>query len=162
MRRCSARAGFTILEVLVAMGILLFGMVAVLALLTWGAGTTRSAQLRTSAAAAAEAVVADLEESLFPEVGGEAGEPLEIQARRPPGAAGVSYSARAVQNPERPVEYRVDVEMTWDSQGVRKDLSFTTLLLREVPFGERLRRAHVRATAPAEQAPLESSPGSDR
>ena len=56
----TARAGFTILEVLVAMAILLVGMTAVLGLLTFGAALTRTAQLRMEGASAVEAVNIDL------------------------------------------------------------------------------------------------------
>src|SRR5439155_26732903 len=80
-KRHAARAGFTILEILIAMGILLFGMTAILGLLTFGAALGRTAQLRTSAAAVAEAVVADLEETLFPVKDGEAGEPAPLEGR---------------------------------------------------------------------------------
>ncbi len=140
MRQPSRRAGFTILEVLIAMGILLFGMTAILGLLTYGTAMSRSAHLRTTAASAVQSVVADLEESLFPEVDGEAGEPRDVVERRLSGAADIAYSARARPNPDRPEEYRVDVELFWTSQGVRREKRFTTLLLREIPFGERLRR----------------------
>ena len=70
MKRAHARSGFTILEVLVAMAILLFGMTTILGLLTYGTALSRTAQLRTSAASAAQATIADLEETFFPEVAG--------------------------------------------------------------------------------------------
>jgi hypothetical protein len=57
------------IEVLVALAILVFGMTAVLGLLTFGAALSRTALLRTSAAAASHAVVADLEETMFPRRG---------------------------------------------------------------------------------------------
>lgn len=139
-----ARSGFTLVEILAALGILLFGMAAVLGLLTFGAALTRTAELRTTAASAVEAVVADLEERMFP-LGedGEAGEPLAIEGRPLAGSGGVVYSARATQNPDRPHEYRVDVELSWQSGGVRREKRFSTLLIREVPFGERLRQRFV-------------------
>ncbi len=147
-----SRAGFTIIEVLVALAILLFGMTAVLGMLTFGAALTRTALLRTSAASASHAVVADLEETLFPMVGGlqeaeagvgEAGPPVEVKERSLPGMPDLVYSAHARENPKRPLEYRVDVEMSWKSAGVRREMSFSTLLVREIPFGERLRQRFV-------------------
>jgi hypothetical protein len=53
------------------------------------------------------------------------------------------YSATARPNPARPDEYRVDVDMSWKSEGVQREKRFTTILLREIPFGERLRRQFV-------------------
>jgi hypothetical protein len=37
----------------------------------------------------------------------------------------------------------VDVVVAWTSGGVRRTRAFSALLLREVPFGERLRRQFV-------------------
>jgi len=141
--RSRRAAGFTIVEVMLAMVILLIGATAVLGLLTFGATLTRAAQLRTAAASALDAVDADLEQVLFPFADGEVGEPVKIADRRVPGAPGVVYSAEAVQNPANPREYRVDVEMRWESGGVRRSRSFSQLRLRQIGFGERLRREFV-------------------
>jgi prepilin-type N-terminal cleavage/methylation domain-containing protein len=136
-------SGFTILEVLLAMAILLFGMTAVLGLLTFGAALSRSALVRTTSAAAVEATVADLEETMFPVVDGDAGPPIEIKDRALPSLPDVVYSAVAHENPAHPLEYRVDIEMSWKSAGVQREKRFSTLLLREIPFGERLRKQFV-------------------
>lgn len=150
----SRRGGFTLIEVVLAMGILVFGMSVLLSLFTFGAAVTRSSALRTASAATVEAVLADLEESLFPlEPDGTVGEPGEVVDRPVPGAPGVVYSATATPNPDDPLEYRVDVELTWDSGGVRRATSFRTLLLREVPFGERMRRRFVGGPPPPSSAP---------
>lgn len=161
MKRAHRESGFTILEVLVAMAILLFGMTTILGLLTYGTALSRTAQLRTAAASAAQATIADLEETFFPEVGGEAGEPVEVVDRAVPGADGLVYSARGRPNPERPLEYRVDVSMTWSSQGVKREKRFTTLLQRETTFGERLRRrvAPAAAAEPTKPAAGKPAPG---
>jgi hypothetical protein len=123
------------------MSILLIGMTAILSMLTFGAALSRTASLRTAGSAAIEAVQADLEETLFPlEEDGSVGEPRPVVGRPVPGAPGVLYDAKATQNPDRPLEYRVDVEIAWKSSGVRRTQAFTTLMLREVPFGVRMRR----------------------
>lgn len=141
MKRSPNRSGFTLVEVLVALAILLFGLTAVLGLLTFGSALSRSAQLRTMGASAAEAVVADLQETLFPlDSNSEAGEPRKIADREVPGSKGLIYSATAQANPEQPKEYRVDIRMRWTSGGVEREREFTTVLLREIPFSERLRR----------------------
>jgi len=149
--RAQRRAGFTILEVLVAMSILLVGMTAILGLLSFGATMTRSAALKSAAAISVEAIVADLEESLFPLVLDPAtkswvvGEPIAIEDREVPGHEGVRYSARAVGDPSDkraggPLRYRVDIEVQWMAGGRTRSKTFQTLMLREIPFGERLRR----------------------
>ena len=161
-----SRAAFTIIEVIVAMGILLVGMSSILGLLSFGAAMSRTAALRTAAAASIEAVVADLEESLFPLTrdattgAWQVGEPAAIVDRPLPNKPGVTYSARATGNPLEskrpggPLRYEVAVEMNWNSGGRSRSKVFHVLLLREVPFGERLRREFVQdksgaATAPA-------------
>jgi general secretion pathway protein I len=146
------RAGFTIVEVVLAMAILLVGMSTILGLLSFGAAMSRTASLRAGAANAVEAVLADLEERLFPlvlEEGVEVvGEPAPIERREIPGHPGLVYSAQATPNPDDPLEYRVDVELSWSTAGSRRTRKFTTLLLREVPFGERLRRRLIEGLEP--------------
>ncbi|MCC7012539.1 MAG: prepilin-type N-terminal cleavage/methylation domain-containing protein [Planctomycetes bacterium] len=155
VRRRSRRAAFTIVEVVVAMGILLVGMSAILGLLTFGAAMTRNAALKTAGASAVEAIVADLEEGLFPIVKDEqtgefvVGAPQAIEGRAVPGHPGLTYSARGVPDPDDratpggALRWRVDVEIRWVTSGRARTRSFSTLLLRQVPFGERLRREFI-------------------
>jgi len=147
--RSAPRGGFTIVEVVLAMGILLVGAAAILSMLTFGASLTRAAQLRTAAAAAVEAVRADIETHLFPYdpsrdgEGDEIGAPITIVDRAVPGLEHVVYSATATQNPELAREYRVDVDFQWTSGGVQQKKRITWIMLREISFGERLRRRFV-------------------
>lgn len=145
-------AGFTVLEVVLAMSILLIGVTAVLGLLSFGAALARTANLRVEAANAVEAVVADLEARLFPlvEVDGVdvAGEPIDVVDRAVPGHPALAYSATATPSPTppapgQPQEYRVDVSISWSNAGAERSRDFQLLLLREVPFGERLRQRAV-------------------
>ncbi len=144
----SRRGGFTLLEVLLAMVLLFVGMASILGLLSFGAGLARTAELRGASAEAIESVLTDLEERLFPlerdasgaDVVGEPRERVDVPV---PGHPGLSYSTRSTPNPENPLEYRVDVEIRWSVGGSTRTKSFTTLLLRQIPFGERLRRDFV-------------------
>jgi len=164
-----SKRGFTILEVLVAMAILLVGMTAVLGLLSFGAAMARSAALKSAAAISVEAIVADLEESLFPltqEPGTSrwvVGEPIAIEDRPVPGHAGVSYSARAIGDPSDkraggPLRYRVEIQVQWTAGGRVRSKTFQTLMLREIPFGERLRRLLVEQTQGASPSSSSSNP----
>ncbi len=139
------RRGFTLIEVVLAMGILVMGMTVILSLLTFGAALTRSAATRTRASTVIESVIGDLEQSLFPlEQDGTVGDPPEvIEGRLVPGVVGVVYDARTRPNPDDPNEYLVNVEVWWETEGARRTKTFQTLLLREVPFGERMRRRFV-------------------
>lgn len=161
-RRAARSGGFTLVEILVAMGILLFGLTSVLGLLSFGAALSRAAALRGDASSAVEAIVADLEERMFPLVVEKdevrAGEPVAIEQRPVPGFPGLEYSAHATLDQKRakelgpPFEYRVDVEVAWTSAGRRKSRTFTALLLREIPFGEQMRRLFVAPQTPAAPA----------
>jgi hypothetical protein len=146
-KNSTRRGGFTIIEVVLAMGILVLGATAIISFLTYGASTARHAQLRTQAASAVETVLHDLSHQLFPYEDGQLGDPTEIKDREVPGVSGVVYSARAFPNPDTPREYRVDVRMTWQSAGIRRFKKFQTLQLRELPFGERLRREFIEKKA---------------
>jgi hypothetical protein len=166
----ATREGFTVLEVVLAMFVLLIGMTSLLGLFSFGASLARTAELRAGSARAIDSICADLEESLFPwvEVDGSevAGEPVAIEGRPVPGHPGLTYSARATPDPEElarrggPLEYRVDVEIAWTTRGSRRAKSFTTLLLREVPFGQRMRQRFVLGRKPAPLA--EPSTGETR
>jgi hypothetical protein len=170
------RSGFTIMEVVLAMFILLMGMTTIIGLLSFGAATARTAELRAASANSAPAIIADLEENLFPlvlENGQEvAGEPRVIVDRPVPGHPRLTYSAAAVPVPDAgtgsgddprlgvPLEYRVEVEVSWKSAGTLRSRKFTTLLLREVPFGERLRLKFVENFEPKPAADIEASSAS--
>lgn len=164
--RTTRRSGFTLVEVVLAMGLLVLGMSTILGLLSFGAALSRTAALRSASAATVEAVVADLEETLFPMMeDGSAGDPREIEERPVPGHPGLVYSASASPHPDQldrpggPLEYRVDVEMRWRAAGATRRRRFTTLLLREIPFGERLRLQFIEdRVGPDRPAEQESTP----
>jgi prepilin-type N-terminal cleavage/methylation domain-containing protein len=154
----AARAGFTLVEVLLAMFVLLIGLASILGLLSFGAALARTAGLRSGAANAIEALVAELEETHFPleldADGNEVvGEPRDVTERELPGNPGLNYTTRSTQNPDNPGEYRVDVEVRWAVGGTTRSKTFTTLLVREVPFGERLRARLVEGRRPRPRAP---------
>ena len=91
-------------------------------------------------------MVADIEVNMFPYVpsadgtADEVGGPVELVDRAVPNLSQVVYSAKARQNPELPREYRVDVEIRWTSGGVQREKKLTWILLKEITFGQRLRR----------------------
>lgn len=147
------RSGFTLIEVVLAMGVLMLGMSAILGMLSFGAALSRTAALRGGAGRAIDALVTDLEETHFPlvldENGDEvAGEPRDVEGREVPGHPGLVYTTRSTPNPENPLEYKVEVEIQWQTGGTTRAKRFTTLLLREVPFGERLRARIVEGRQP--------------
>lgn len=160
-------AGFTLIEVLLAMAVLLLGVSMLLGLLTFGASLARAAALRGKASTTVEAVMQDLEENLFELLpDGTAGAPRPIEGRPLPGVAGVAYSATAtpiLSSETAQVggrllhrEYLVEVELRWSTGGVDRSRSWRTVLLREVPFGERMRRLFLEP--PAEKTKPDAPP----
>ncbi|MEM9800512.1 MAG: hypothetical protein AAGA20_09300 [Planctomycetota bacterium] len=149
--RSRSRGGFTLLEVLLAAGLLVAGMSMILGVFNFGSALTRTAELRSVTAGGVEALIHDLEENLFElRDDGTAGPPQVIDDRPVPGRPGVLYSVEAVGNPETiaadglPMEYVVDVSVRWQAAGINRSETWTTIMLREVPFGARMRRRFVR------------------
>lgn len=151
-------AGFTLIEVVLAMFLLLIGATTILGMLSFGAGSARTASLRSEATAALPAVVMELEETLFPLVLDEAGievagEPIAARdGLTVPGYPELAYSYRATPLPTEgelePFEYVVDIEISWREGGEQRSVNHTTILLREIPFGERLRQRFVEGLEP--------------
>ncbi len=146
-RRSGSRSGFTLIEVVLAMGIFLLGATAILGFLTFGATMSRTASLRTLSAEAVEAIALDLEEGLFPlDESGAVGEPRTIVDREVPGYRELTYTVQTVEDTNADLErdaspeVRVDIEIKWKGGVSRRGRRLSILLLKEVPFGERLRR----------------------
>lgn len=150
-RTNSTAAGFTLLEVLLAASLLAGGMAMILGVFNFGSALSRTAALRELSAGTVEALVHDLEESLFVlREDGSVGEPQAIVDRPVPGRQGVLYTVVATGNVDTidadglPREYVVDIKVRWQAAGVRRSQTWTTIMLREVPFGARMRRRFVR------------------
>lgn len=152
-RTARGRRGFTILEVVFAMGILMVGLSVLLGLLSFGAGLGTTSIQRADAAAAVQVVLADLEERLFPmDEEGEVGEPADLVDIPVPGSERLVYSTVATPDPLHtgpgPALYRVDIEIKWEQSGTERALRVSTLMAGQIPFGERLRRALLGASGP--------------
>jgi hypothetical protein len=154
-RALAASAAFTIVEVVLALGILALGASVLLWLLSFGASLATSASLRADAASVLPAIVADLEERLFtlaPD--GAVGEPRSIVDQPVPGHPRLTYSATAsplvefdaTVDPLPPI-HEVSIDLTWTRSGRRRTVTFETLLAQQVPFGARLRRRIVEGEA---------------
>ncbi|MEO0651113.1 MAG: hypothetical protein AAFZ65_10585 [Planctomycetota bacterium] len=149
-RPARRRSGFTIVEVVLATGILALGASVVLGLLNFGAVLATHSARRADAAAVLPTVVADLEERLFPLLeDGSVGPPQDLVDQPVPGYERLTYSVEAepltegLEPPGFPALYRVQIEIAWTGSGRRRTLEAETLLTRGVPFGARLRRAFI-------------------
>lgn len=163
MRRASRgrSAGFTLVEVLLAVGLFALGASMLLGVFAAGAGLASGADRRADAAARLETIAADLEERLFPLLpDGTVGPPRELVDVPVPGSDRLVYTARptfepgAKVHPDLPARVRVDLEVRWRESGRRVALETQLLFTHTVPVGERLRRRFVPGAAlePAEPA----------
>jgi hypothetical protein len=125
---------------LVAMALLAVGLSTVLALFTFGAALRRTSAERERAGLAAEALVAQLRDSLFPlESDGSAGDPPALVDQPVPNAPGLLYSVRLREDEEVPGAFFAEIEISWKERGRRRGERFETILVREVPFDRRVR-----------------------
>ncbi len=166
-------AGFTLVEVLLAVGLFALGASLLIGVFAGGAGLASGAALRTEAAAQLEALSADLEERLFPlQPDGSVGPARELIDVPFPGSDRLVYSARAVFEPGEPIAVEfprrvaVDVEVRWKEGGRRLALETQLLLTHSIPVGERLRRRFVLGANSSSAAPpipqlLDSTTGPD-
>ncbi|MBL4771410.1 MAG: prepilin-type N-terminal cleavage/methylation domain-containing protein [Planctomycetes bacterium] len=142
------KSGFTLIEVILAVGILALGMTSVLGLFTFGAALTQSAALRTQSAGMIESITADLEVRLFP--AGEDGmpsEPVDLVDQRVPGVERARYNV--VSTPVEggplaedggPLEYEVRIKVFFETRGVQRSRTYEIRLLRQRSFATRMRQ----------------------
>ena len=131
--------GFTLLEMLVAMGVLTTGLASVLALFSFGAALLKTARERERGALAVEAVRADLAENLWRlREDGTVEDPSPVQDRPVPNQPGLRYSAVLRESPDLPGEYGAEIEIVFRDKGRARREVYRTILLREVPFERRL------------------------
>ena len=156
MRPIHRQAGFTLIEVVLAASLFVMGMSMIMGVYSFGSALSRTAELRSVSAGTVDAIMADLEETLFPlRDDGLVGPPREIEDRPVPGRTGVKYSVATKPNLEtleilpgldEPVatEYLVTLTVRWQARGVKREAQWTTIMLRELPFGARMRQRFLR------------------
>lgn len=136
--RVEGGRGFTLVEMMIAMGILVVGVTSVLGLLTFGAALQRTAERRTEAALVAAQVVADLRDSFDAQASGPAEQPAVL--RFEPAIAGHPNLRATVQlrrNPELEGEYVAEIALRWLERGRWRSETYRTIVQREVPFHRR-------------------------
>jgi len=148
--RRSGAAGFTIVELLVAMAILLFGTVSLLGVLGVGVSTHRSAEQHNQAVQLAQRVLQRLEEDVLPKAmlaaaaeGDGAEFKLAAVDSTPADVAGVPgmrYRVEFVQDPAHPTVALATVRVLWLEQGEAEAVDFQRILVSQVPFPQRIAR----------------------
>jgi hypothetical protein len=103
------------------MGIFPVGMTAILGLLTFGAALSRTAQLRTHSPPAVHRHGRPRGDAVSRSSTGKRASRRRSRSAPCPDSPTSSTPANPVQIPTGPLEYRVDVELSWKSAGVQRE-----------------------------------------
>lgn len=140
------QGGFTLTEMLVALGILVFGLTTLLGSLTEGVGERRGVEMRLKAVHMVDEVLRDLQQNYIPSYpldggplpaigAGEGAEPPTL-----PGYPGMRYSVTFKPDPEHPAVVLCRIGIAWMAQGEAVAAVFDRILVREVPFSQRIQK----------------------
>ena len=152
--RCGPRGegGFTLLELMVSLGILVFGATALIGALGLGVGTRRSTEMRARAVVLADQVLHQVEQGLLAEHplpdDWQSAEDLALPPARVDvvdGFPGMRYSVQFTVSQERPDLVLATIEIAWRDQGDDQAQQFHRLLPRAVPLARRIEQREGRA-----------------
>jgi type II secretory pathway pseudopilin PulG len=136
--------GFTLVEMLAALGILLLGITALIGALSSSVAQRRTTEARLEAHALCEhALLRVQEECVRRRVGAESDLDLEIATlpdQQAPGFPGMTWSATAVLDEARPDVWLVRLKIRWLDEGEDVFEEFLRVLPRQMPLGQRVRR----------------------
>ncbi|MCA8973759.1 MAG: prepilin-type N-terminal cleavage/methylation domain-containing protein [Planctomycetes bacterium] len=148
-------AGFTLAEMLAALGILLVGIVALLGALGSSVGQRRTTDARLAATAACDyAVMRVREEATRLTAAAESDLDLELvalQDQSVPGFEGMTWSATTTVDDMRPDIWLVRIEMRWLEEGEDSSEVFLRILPKSLPLGARVRRFREQAEQTSER-----------
>jgi prepilin-type N-terminal cleavage/methylation domain-containing protein len=130
--------GFTLVELMLALAILVFGVTALAGSLLTGVSMRRGSEMRFRAPALAAQAVHRIQEEEFPRYA-DPSEPLKgFTVEDPPGYPGMKYSVEYAKDLERPGVVLAKIKVSWLEQGERMGETFRRILLRRVPFSRRV------------------------
>lgn len=138
--RPQVQAGFTLVEMMVALGILVMGMTSLIGLFTAAVSTRYSAELRSRAAAVAEEVLRDIQEDVLARDDGLEPEIPSLGPQPVEGMPSMRYRVDFIIDPEQPDLVMAEVRIGWSEQGAQLEQVFRRILPREQPFRERVLR----------------------
>lgn len=149
-----ADGGFTLIEMLAALGILLLGVTSLLGALSATVAQRRTTDARLEATALCDYALQRVqEEAVRRSATAESDLDLEIAAledQTAPEFAGMSWSASATVDDQRPDVWLVTLKVRWLEVGDDVTEEFLRVLPRQLPLGKRVRRFREEQTqAPA-------------
>ena len=148
-RSADRQGGFTLLELLIALGILSFGITALIGVLSVGVGTRRGAEMRTQAVLLSDQILHHIQERIFAdhpipqEFSDEQDLAIDpVVVDQIDGFAGLRYSVSFVVDVERPDLVLAIIRVSWRDQGEDVGQEFRRILPRAAPFSYRVRNRH--------------------
>jgi len=143
--RSDTEGGFTLLEVLIALGIMTFGLTALIGALSLAVGTRRGAEMRVRASLLADQVMQRVENEVLAAhpVPSEWQEPQDLAIDGVSGSSvdgfpGMGYRLAFVTSPERPDLVLVELRVAWREEGTDEGETFVKILPRSVPMARRV------------------------
>jgi len=141
-RRAPAAAGFTLVEMLAALAILLFGVTALLGALSTSIAQRRSSDARHEFSALCDLAVQRVQHEAIRSATGS-GLPFDLDfvplVDQPvPGFPGMTWSATATADPGRPDLWLVHVEARWLDAGEEVVADFFRVVPRQLPLRDRV------------------------
>ncbi len=148
---CDSARGFTLVEMLAALGILLFGVTALVGALSSSMAGRRTSEAKLQMSAIADQVVLRLQQEAIvddPETGLPRFVPQQAQPVQ--GFPGMTWSATAVVDPVRPDLWLVQIDVSWPGSEVLEGpedgavggggdlLCFRRVLPRQLPLRDRV------------------------
>ncbi|HLQ36445.1 MAG TPA: type II secretion system protein [Planctomycetota bacterium] len=136
--------GFTLVEMLVALAILLVGVSSILATMSTGVDLRRTSDGRLQAELLAETALQRAQQQSFQKKA-DAHDPLDLQLQplqdlEAEGFPGMRYGVSFTEDPARPDLVLARVQVRWLEQGEDVQAEFLRVLPKQEPFGTRVQR----------------------
>src|SRR5690606_34489144 len=138
------QGGFTLLELMVAIGVLAFGITTLLGVLSVGVGSRRGSEMRARSVLLVERVFHDLETRVLPEhdwleLAEDADLAIpELRIDGVEGFPGMRCVVRFDIDPEHPELVLARVRVSWLDDGEETGEEFRRILPRDTPFSQRV------------------------
>ena len=136
--------GFTLAEMLAALGILLLGVTALLGAMTSSVAQRRSTDAMLEAQSLCDNALHRLQnEAVRQKAGASTALDLELvplQDQTAPGFPGMTWSAKVIEDENRPFVWLVKLEFKWLESGEDRLAEFVRILPKQLPLRDRVLR----------------------
>lgn len=147
--------GFTLIEMLAALGILLFGVTALIGALSSSVAQRRTTDARLETTALCEAALHRVQYEAV-QRRADAATDLDLELvplanQTTPGFAGMTWSAVPIVDESRPDVWLIRLEIRWLEEGEETGEVFFRVLPRQLPLGARVLRFREQVPATSER-----------